>query len=317
MEQVIGQVTGAINSASETSDPQAIWGALYILTLLKGRPRGLAEAAYRWCATIWENRCRYQDWETLLLLSLEVGFRHIRSSYPQFLPPSAHAEHHRGVFNTVLESNDSEAIADLVWASFMVDKSCRLGLSVCADYIIDFCSGTTEPFPQTVQKLFLHCVAVTGFDALEDVGKERFVKLLNRLHIGIGDIVISSGRTWTEILLEIIQSTERAGHLAVQSWELLAELAIFHFPPYATYNPDVTTPLVCAEEWDKLECWMGVVWMAWPPDPGNVAKDLEDAMGLLEKERPGAVRKRMEQWSEKLCEDVPESFQQTCDKLAL
>ena len=199
----------------------------------------------------------------------------------------------------------------------MTDKNGGLGLSICANYILDHRSGATEPFPQELQEIFILCVQSAGFAALEKVGKERFVELLNHLNIGIKDLRLREYGTWIAILLEIIRSTEEARHLAIQSWELLAELAIDRHLECATYNPDVTTFLVEGEELDKLECWMGVVWMAWPPEPGNVIKDLEDAMEMLEKERPGAVRKRVARWSKKHCRDVPESFQQTCDKLAL
>ena len=78
-----------------------------------------------------------------------------------------------------------------------------------------------------------------------------------------------------------------------------------------------TTLLVDGGEWDKLECWMGIVWMTSPQEPGNIEKELEHAMELLEKERSGAVQNQMEQWSEKHGRDVPEYFQQTCKKLAL
>ena len=121
--------------------------------------------------------------------------------------------------------------------------------------------------------------------------------------------------SWCAILMEIIWSTE-AQHLAIHSWKFLAELVIQAYLRRTTYHSDVTTSLMDAQEWDKLECWVGIVWMACSLE--LVGKELEDAMEALEKERPGALRKRMERWSEERG-GLPllKPFQQTCDKLAL
>ena len=280
----------------------------------------LAEAAYGWCATIWRSHRNYEDLESLLVLSLEVGFRRIRSPGPWTLPVFTRIQNHQEVFDMVLGSNNDDAITDLAWASYMVDESGILGLSVCADYIVDLRGGDTEPVPRELQDIFLICVEKRGLGALRDVGRERFVRLLNHLHISVNDTLShSKPDTWPAILLKIIQSADgEARNLAIQSWELLVGLAILGYLDSTTYETNVTTTLMGGKpEWNKLECWMVIVWMVWPPEPGAVAKELEDAMELLEKERPGALRKRVERWSERRRKDLPESFRQTCDKLAL
>ena len=134
--------------------------------------------------------------------------------------------------------------------------------------------------------------------------------------INVRDVQLWQYSSWGPILVEIVRSTEPQ-RLAIHFWKHLAELAIRGYLSGTTYNSDVTTSLMDAQEWDKLEFWVGVVWMACPPELGSVAKELEDAMEGLEKKRPGALRKRMERWSERHGQDLPESFQQTCDKLAL
>ena len=55
------------------------------------------------------------------------------------------------------------------------------------------------------------------------------------------------------------------------------------------YSPQITTLLTEAQEWNKLECWVGVVWMAWPP--GTTEEDLDRSMVLLFRQRPGALQK--------------------------
>ena len=271
MEQVVRQASRAISSISESSDPHFIWGALYILTQLKERPWGLGDAAYRWCAVIWRNRHSYEDWEALLLLSLEVGFRHTRPPGVGYPPLSTDAEPNQEFFDAVLKSNNSEAVADLAWASFMFDGSGQLGLSLFANHIVDLRGVATEPFSRDLRQTFVLCVEYgEGLGAFKNVGEERFVELLNCLHIGIEDLDHAGGcEVWSRMLLEIVQSTEEAQYLDIHSWELLAEIAPQAHSGKAMYNPDVTTSLVDGKEWDKLECWMVVVWMNWPPEPGK------------------------------------------------
>ena len=329
------QAVRAMDSATEASHSQAIWGVLYLLS--KFEPHGLAKSAYRWCIKVWTNRHRYEDWETLLLLSLEIGVRRSYSSGEQFHISFVGGEPHQGVYETVLESNNNEAVTDLVRASYMFDESDGLVLRICADYIVDCHGGGTEPFPKHLRKFLSLSVVRIGFGALAKVGRERFTELLNRLHIGIEDTHNQGRGVWTAILLEIIRSAE-ARRLAIDSWELLAELAargyldiisplvcVMGWPgevdPVSLVDIDgwdklgLTTSLMDAEEWDKLECWMSIFWMVWPVKSGEVTKKLEDVMEALEKQRPGAIRKRMERWEEEHHRGLRGSYQQTLDKL--
>ena len=75
------------------------------------------------------------------------------------------------------------------------------------------------------------------------------------------------------------------------------------------YDPQITISLVEAQEWDKLECWIGTVWIMWPPETGQTMEDdLERPMVLLFRQRPSAVRK-LTQWVKSRFEEVPESFE--------
>ena len=316
MAQVINQVCAAIVPALKSPHPQyeLIRGLLFTLTQLETRPLELAEVAYDWCAMIWKNRQSYEDWTTPILLSLEVGFRHLHSSDSWTSFSLTRVQYHQELIDAILKSNNDEGITDLVYASYMVDRSRQLALDICANYIVDFRSGATGPFSSRLRKIFSACVELRGFNALEEVGKGRFVELLSRLHIGIEDVMAPPASTiWTTILLETIQSPDGALHLPVHSWELLAELVTSGIPTGAEYSPGVTASLLEAREWDKLECWMGVVWMAWPPEPGDLAKDFKHTMTSLFHQRPGATQKLaqwMERWSKNCRRDLPESFQE-------
>ena len=317
MPQVLRQVSGAITSALKTSHPnrELIPGVLQILTRLENRPSPTEEAC-DWCAMIWENRQDYEDWEALLFLSLEVGFRNLRPPSLFSSVDSTLSEYPQELIDTVLKSNDGEAVTDLIYASFLVDRSRQLALRICANYIVDLTRGASEPFSPRLRGIFSRCVESGRLVALAGMGEEGFVELLNRLHVGIRDMELPFGHNqWVRVLLKITQSPGGARRLAIQHWELLAELATFRWSRSAAYSPDVTASLLEAEEWDKLECWMGFVWMACPQGPGDVAEDLERTTALLFHQRPGAIQKLthwMERWSKERKVDVPESFQQIC-----
>ena len=207
MEEVVEHVARAIDLAAESPDPNVIWGVLHILSLFKGRFRVPAKQAYGWCLMIWENRESYKDWETLVLLSLEVGLRH-KYSHRISRTSFTGGELHQGVRDMVLRSNNTEAVTDLVWASLMFDETGALGLSICADYIIDHHGKITEPSSRYLRSFFTEYVTQMGSDAPERVGREKFVELLNGLHIDVGEVWPWQRMSWGAILMEIIWSTE-------------------------------------------------------------------------------------------------------------
>ena len=82
------------------------------------------------------------------------------------------------------------------------------------------------------------------------------------------------------------------------------------------YNLWIMTQPINAQEWDKLEFWMGIVWMLWPPGAGAmVEEDLDRSMVLLFQQRPGAAQK-LEQWTERWNQErgkeIPQSSQRLC-----
>ena len=201
---------------------------------MKERPKNIAETAYRWCVTAWKNHkdeghviiTDYWDWRKNVCLCLEIGFRHIRYRWDSLFKITV-AEHDRSLFEMDFGPDDGEAVTDLAWASFLIDESSEVGFSVCANFILKYHSRAAIPLD--LWETFICIVEATGCRALQHVGKQRCVELLNLLRIGIQDRKTRRGlcenRHWAEVLLEIVQSTE-GQHLAIQSWEFLAELAI-------------------------------------------------------------------------------------------
>ena len=290
------------------------------LTQMRNRPRQLTEAVYDWCSVVCENYSCLADGKCLLLLSLEIGFRHLNSRTSWIGAKFTHMNHQK-MAEIVLESGDTEAIADLLhaWISQIRTPRPPTFLKMCAEYLINLCS--IQPFPPRLQQLIIRSITFIGYQAFEEVGVEGLIELLNGLHAGVEEI--KDTMDWGSLLLDILQSSNGIQHLSHEYWELLVELAISWSPflDHCTYNPHTMVFLEAAEEWGKLECWMGVVWMVWSPEGGRTTeKDLEHVTLSLCCKKPGAIQKFkqwMEQWRKShYWHTIPESFHQICAKAA-
>ena len=122
---------------------------------------------------------------------------------------------------------------------------------------------------------------------------ETYIGLLDRLHVDAGDL--GHGSRWIILLLDTIQSPKGAQYLSNQPWELLVELTISWFHSSITHNPQVMASLLEAQEWDKLECWMGVVWMVWLSKADEMTEHLRGVVVTLFRQQSGAVQELV-QW---------------------
>ena len=307
-----------MNSTRSRSKP--IQDVLFDLTMSESRPWRLTEMAYGWCSVIYENHQSLEDWENLLLLSLETGFRHLdpqRRSIPIKL---THTKHHQKLVDVVFKSKDGEAIADLLHAWTVIGHShepAHILLDTCAGHLVNL--HNQVHFSPRLRRLVTHSIGLIGYRGFKEVGVERFVELLNYLRVGVEDV--DDKFKWMVLLLYTIQPSEGARHLSDRSWERLVELMISGLWCVgfgrATYSPQVMVSLMEAQEWGKLEYCVGVVWMAWPPETSKIEEDLECVMVLLFRQRPGAAQKLkgwVEQWSRECDEDMPESFQRVCKR---
>lgn len=290
---------------------------LLYLVKLQDRSKSLAKIAYGWCAVIWENRQSCGDWETLLFLPLEVAFRRCDPAKYWYYADLTHSGHHRELADTIFKSNKSEAIADLLCAlTIFRDREPAIkSLGICIRYIVDLHRNITVPLSPRLRRLVIRSVALIGHEGFEEVGMDRFAELLNHLQVSVEEVDVQI--EWGTLLLETAQSPEGHLHLPVQSWELLVKLAAQDLLGLGdiTYSPQVTASLLRAQEWDKLECWMGLVWMLWTPN--DIPDDLGNAMESLFRKRPDAIQKLtqwVEQWSKKSERDAPESFELICEQ---
>jgi hypothetical protein len=163
MDRVIRVITSALNAPN----PQykLIEYALQHLTKLESEPSRSEEAAYRWCAVIWENRESCEEWESLLFLSLKVGFRH---HDPQKFRPEVdltHTQHHQEFADAVFKSGRSEAIEDLLCALIVYDDSepAVKSFGLYKRHITDLRNRVTVPFSPRLQRLVVLSVELIGY----------------------------------------------------------------------------------------------------------------------------------------------------------
>jgi len=288
---------------------------------MKNHPTYLTERAYEWCSVICENLENLAHGQYLLFLSLEIGFCHLNPKHPLWGNPLTHTEHHLRLADIIFESGDNEALADLLtaWNLLYPNPNSDGPLNGCVGHF-EILKELQSLSPR-LQQAILRSIEVIGYEEF-DVGMEIFIALLNNLHIGVEDWHWSI--SWINILLDVIQSSEATQHLSHHYWELLVELILLHsklLDCYLfTYDPQVMTSLMDAQEWDKLECWMGVVWMIWPPGfGGTTVEGLEHGMLLLFHKWPGAIQK-LQQWMEQLNDEWglrSEPFKQICEIASL
>ena len=317
MELVLDRLAQAVISAINGTPAQRdlIPHILRNLIELETRPECLTKIAYEWCSAIYENRESLEDWESLLVVCLQIGFRHLDFQCQYIEAEITHTGHHRGFIDVVFKGQQSEAIADLLHAwtvRYHFHEPARELLGFCAGHLAGLHNLVT--FSSRLRRLVIRSVEVIGYKGFEGVGVEKFVELLDHLHVTIDDM--DETDRWKELLLDIIQSLEGTQHLSHWYWELLAELVVSaSWPVYLDPAHGLQTMkfLTEAKEWSKLEWWMGIVWILLPQEAEG---DLRDSMLLLFRQRPGATQKLeqwMERWSQKRPSNrIPESFRQLC-----
>jgi len=260
MERILHQLSKAICSAIVGAEAHLgfIPHVLRDLVDLETRPMCLTEIAYDWCSVIYDNRHSLKDWEGLLLTSLEIGFRHLDPQDQVTVPTLAHTEHHLEIVDIVFKSQSNDAIADLLH-SWSIGYSLQIPRDTCAERLV--CLHNLVPFSSRLRRLVIRSVELVGYEGFEGVGMERLIELLNHLHVAVEDMVQS--RLWARFFAGILRTSEGTQLLSHWYWELLVELAISR--PWLlrviTYNPQTTIFLTEAQEWSKLECWMGTVWI--------------------------------------------------------
>ena len=161
------------------------------------------------------------------LLALEAGFRHLDPQYRRIPGSLTHTEHHRKLVSVIFQSNNSEAIADLLHAWTSIGRShgpAHKLLRICTGHLVDL--HNRVDFSSRLRRLVIRSVELIGHEGFKEGGMERFIELLNNLDVGVEDM--DSYFKWALILLATVQSSEGARGLSTHSWELLAEFTALH-----------------------------------------------------------------------------------------
>jgi len=90
MEPILDQLSKAVLSAVSGGPTQRklIPYMLHKLVKLENCPEYLTRIVYEWCSIICENHQSLEDWESLLLVCLEIGFRRLDFQYRLWKPRS-------------------------------------------------------------------------------------------------------------------------------------------------------------------------------------------------------------------------------------
>jgi len=300
--------------------------------------------AYGWCSVICENYSNLTDERFLLPYSLEVGFGHLGLENLQGMGELTHTAHHRKMIDIIFDEMNPQGITNLLLALIL---SCRFAgkdydegvaeslmnldtlrqppnpyasLRMCTGHLVGL-SDWHIHYSRT--QTIIHAIELIGYRRFERVGLEGMVALLNGLDVSFEDV--QRAWEWKELLPAIIKSSSGIPPLSLQWWKLLVEIAIREPLLVDAYPTHVMASLERAGEWDKLVCWLGVVWSSWPPETGKTTEEeLEHAMQSLSRQRPDTIQE-LEQWVEQWSSNwgwlwlngASTSFRRICEQVRL
>ena len=162
-----------------------------------------------------------------------------------------HTSHHDRVFEVAFSSEDDEVIADAACA-WVVGYPSPTGS--CARYFAERV-GNPRPFSRRLRAVAIH--AIGGRTQRPAPGLE-VIRSLNRLDACVGDLQYV--HSWCWLLMDVIRSPVGA-NLSSHYWRLLGELQskgnAFWF---GMRDVEVMRSLEEAEDWEKLEVWIAVLW---------------------------------------------------------
>ena len=248
-------------------------------THVREHPRGL-------------NPGEYAD---LLFVALKVGFRGLVPGRDQ--PAKIHLDYtpHDHMFETAFSSDDDEVIADAVCAWIAGDHAPAGSFS---HYFIKRVEKATPFSPRLRQAGICAIGSIWRSEPTESVLET--VRLLNRLNADLDDVEKDS---WQRLLIGVTRSLVGSEGLPSHYWCLLGELlsTTVVAGAFALRDMEVMKSLEEAEDLEKLEVWMAVVWQSLPfsgsPVPEPIEEGIEQVTLGLVRRRPSALQR-----FENLCE---------------
>ena len=189
------------------------------------------------------------------LTPLEVAFRLVGPGCNELVPLN-HTPHHDRIFETAFSSLDDEVVADAAcaWIIFNPEPAGSF-----ARYFAKRV-GNVRPFSSRLRWAAIRVIEDIGVREVPASGLE-IVRLLNRLDVGASDLDYRT--VWHVLLVGVIRSP-MGENLTSHYWRLLGELAptegLYWEGIFGTRDVEVMRLLEEAEDWEKLEVWMAIVW---------------------------------------------------------
>jgi hypothetical protein len=251
----------------------------------------------------WEDELISENWQyrrnylNLLHRSLAVAFRHTCFDTASPTLDVFHTRHHEWMFDKVfigayddMSVYGDERFADVVcmWAA---DRQVAPPGS-CTRRLLEL-TERGRPFSSRLRSSTIHAVQNFWPWELEAAGLE-LVCLLNNLEVGVCEINDANRRQdWVDLLKGVISSPMGQRFLSSHYWLLLGNLISMGDQSWRVVDRqmEIMKSLEEAQDWDKLETWMLVVWcsvhLAHPDQIPN--QDIRRATLALFRQRPSAI----------------------------
>jgi len=208
----------------------------------------------------------------LPIKALEIGFRLVRLD--RYEPAIHHTPHHNWMFEVAFSSDDDEIIADAVYAWITSWDNTQAGSFV--HYFAKRVENT-RPFTTRLREVGIRAICYILSSEFTASALET-VRLLNRLEAGADDIFVDDvfiPSEWVRGLTWVIRSPSGFESLSSHNWRFLGELT-----PHAPYvecfalrDMEIMRSLEGAEDWEKLEVWMEIVWRSLRSLPSSAPND--------------------------------------------
>jgi len=217
----------------------------------------------------------------LLFTTLEIGFRVARPGRGWPTIRSNHASHHDQMFELAFSSDDDGVIADAVYA-WIADSDRTPDRAPDGSLARYFAKRVerTAPFSRRLRQMGVRAICHIRPSDLT-VSTLEAVRLLNRLEVDVEDVDAEERINWVKLLVGVIRSPSGLESLSSHNWRLLGELVLIarsfdshlvrglvstakSFDSHSGRDTEVMRSLEKAEDWEKLEVWMVVVWV-FPP----------------------------------------------------
>jgi len=171
-----------------------------------------------------------------------------------------HTPHHSLAFKCAFSSDDDEVVADGVCA--WIADSNHIPDGSCVHHLAQRVEKDT-PFSPQLRWMGIRLIERTWRNELR-VSELETIHLLNHLNVGMGDIrgTTQSRKMWAEFLVDVICSPVGLNVLSIHYWHLLEWLPCAGYCSTA-HIMKVVKLLEQAEDWEKLEVWIVIVWRSF------------------------------------------------------